>query len=283
MKTIRTLSLPGYQVVQFLGTGTRSTIWQLRETRTGKLFAIKRAVKRESNDYRYLEQAIREFEVGSKLDHPNLRKVFWMRRVRSLLLSVREVHVLMEYCEGKTIQEKPPDSLAKSVNVFLQVASALAHMNREGFVHADTKPNNIIVGPDGVVKIIDFGQSCRIGTVKQRIQGTPDFISPEQVFRRPLDARTDVFNFGATLYWTFTGRPIPTVMPEENSVIPLQETGLVPPNQLNPDVPPSLAKLILDCIETQPARRPASMNEVVTRLELVQHTILRSEESKDQP
>lgn len=280
MKHARTLSLPGYQMVQFLGTGSRSTIWQLREIRTGKLFAIKRTVKRESNDYRYLEQAIREFEVGSRLDHPNLRKVFWMRRVRSLLLAVREVHVLMEYCPGKSVQEKPPETVPAAVTAFLQVAAAIGHMNREGFVHADMKPNNIIVGPDEQVKVIDFGQSCRVGTVKERIQGTPDFIAPEQVYRRPLDARTDVFNFGATLYWVLTGRPIPTAMPEENAVLPPQQTALIPPNQLNPAVPASLAKLVMDCIELQPARRPASMNEVTSRLELVEHSIQRADQGK---
>lgn len=280
MKHVRTLSLPGYQIVQFLGTGSRSTIWQLRETRTGKFFAIKRTVKRESNDYRYLEQAIREYEVGSQLDHPNLRKVFWIRRVRSLLLAVREVHILMEFCPGKSVQEKPPETVSAAVSVFLQVAAAIGYMNREGFVHADMKPNNIIIGPGEQVKVIDFGQSCRVGTVKDRIQGTPDFIAPEQVHRRPLDARTDVFNFGATLYWALTGRAIPTAMPEENAVLRPQETALIPPNQLNPAVPPSLAKLILDCIELQPARRPANMTEVTSRLELVEHSIQRADQGK---
>lgn len=283
MRRIGTLSLPGYQVVQFVGTGARSTIWQLRENCTGKLFALKRTVKRERNDYRYLEQAIQEYQIGSQLDHPNLRKVFWMRRTRSLTFAVREVHMLMEYCEGRTIQECPPDTLPKAVGIFLQAAAALAYMNREGFVHADTKPNNIIVAPSGEVKLIDFGQSCPIGTAKERIQGTPDFIAPEQVHRRPLDGRTDVYNFGATLYWTLTGRPVPTVLPEENAVLPANQSTLVPPSQLNADIPPSLTKLILDCVEAQNTRRPAGMGEVVSRLEMIEHTLRRNENGKSVP
>ena len=65
--------------------------------------------------------------------------------------------------------------------------------------------------PTGEVKVIDFGQSCRIGTVKERIQGTPDYIAPEQVARRPITSQTDVFNLGATLYWALTGQDIPTL------------------------------------------------------------------------
>jgi len=116
--------------------------------------------------------------------------------------------------------------------------------------------------------VIDFGQSCPIGTVKARIQGTPDFIAPEQVHRRPLDGRTDVFNFGASLYWALAGRPIPTVLPKEGSLTLNTGQRIPPVEQFNPDVPKSLSKLITDCIELNPAQRPASMNEVVSRLTL---------------
>ena len=85
------------------------------------------------------------------------------------------------------------DAASEVVRIFQAVASAMGHMHSMGFIHADMKPNNIIVGSkNGAVKVIDFGQSCSIGTRKARIQGTPDFIAPEQVKLRPLDARTDV-------------------------------------------------------------------------------------------
>ena len=124
-------------------------------------------------------------------------------------LSLKEIHLVMEFCEGKSVQENRPQSVEQVVQIFSKVAGGLAHMNSRGYVHADTKPNNIIVAADGEVKIIDLGQSCHMGTIKQRIQGTPDFIAPEQVRRLPLDARTDIYNFGASLYWGLSGQAIP--------------------------------------------------------------------------
>lgn len=196
MRNPKTLEVPGYQVMQYLGSGARSTIWQIRDCRTDELFALKRVVKREPSDTKFIEQAINEYEVASQFEHPALRRVFRMLRVKRWL-STREIHLVMEYCEGKTLQSDRPESVADVVRVFTEIGQALAYLNSRGYVHADMKPNNIVVAPDGAAKIIDMGQSCPIGTIKQRIQGTPDFIAPEQVHRRPLDGRTDVFNFGA--------------------------------------------------------------------------------------
>ena len=85
-------------------------------------------------------------------------------------------------------------------------------MHQMGYVHCDIKPNNILRNDKGEVKVIDFGQSCKIGTVKERIQGTPDYIAPEQVARRPITVQTDVFNLGATLYWALTGKAHPDAL-----------------------------------------------------------------------
>ena len=275
MGTSKTLEVPGYQVMQFLGSGARSTIWQIRDRQTNEAFSLKRVVKRDVSDARFLEQAVNEYDIGSQLDHTCLRRIYSIRRVKRWL-SLREVHLVMEYCEGTTLQTEPPASVGEVVRVFTEVAQSLAYMNGCGFVHADMKPNNILVGPDGQVKIIDLGQSCAIGTVKQRIQGTPDFIAPEQVHRRPLDGRTDVFNFGASMYWTLTGKAIPTVLPKKGPVTLLSDMTVKPAEEINPDVPGPLSKLIFDCIETRPMRRPSSLTEVASRLSLVAHTLRRN-------
>jgi serine/threonine-protein kinase len=201
-----------------------------------------------------------------------VRRIHEIRRIRRLL-TLKEVHLFMELCDGKTVQDDRPTDLREAVRVFAAVAEGLAHMNARGFVHADTKPNNILVAPDGAVKIIDFGQSCPLGTVKERVQGTPDFIAPEQVHRRPLDARTDVFNFGAALYWTLTGRAIPTALPRKGALTMKSEMMVQPIEQSNPDVPPAVTKLVMDCIEVQPSRRPETMNEVASRLHLIAHKL----------
>ena len=73
-------------------------------------------------------------------------------------------------------------------------------MHAMGYAHCDIKPNNILRNDQGDVKVIDFGQACKIGTIKQRIEGTPDYIAPEQVARRPISAQTDIYNLGALLF-----------------------------------------------------------------------------------
>jgi len=273
MSTSQTLEVPGYQVVQYLGNGARSTIWQIRDSQTNELFALKRVVKRSTEDTRFLDQAINEYDVASKLEHENIRKILSVRRIKHWLYT-REVHLIMELCEGITVQDAPPQDMLQVMDIFCQVATALAYMNSHGFVHADMKPNNILVSPAGAVKIIDLGQSCPIGTVKQRIQGTPDFIAPEQVRRLPVDARTDVFNFGATLYWTLTGKPIATVLPKKGQV--MQDRIIQAPDEICSTVPLSLSKMVMDCVEMQPSRRPQTMAEVASRLGLIDHTLRKS-------
>ena len=198
MRSSETFELPGYQVMQYLGRGAKSTIWQVWDRRKDAVYALKRVVRHNSDDDKVVQQVLNESQIGAKLDHPVMRRIYRMTRVRRWL-KLKEVHLLMEFCDGRTIQDSRPTSFREIVRIFAAVAGGLAHMNSRGFVHADTKPNNIIVAPNGTVKVIDLGQSCPVGTVKPRIQGTPDFIAPEQVHRRPIDARTDVFNLGASL------------------------------------------------------------------------------------
>ena len=284
MSTVETrmLEVPGFQVVQFLGSGARSTIWEIRSLDTGEIFALKRVVKRHPSDGKFIEQACNEYEASGHFDHEVVRRTYRMRRVKRWL-SLREVHLVMEFCTGRTLQDSRPDSIETVMTIFCRVAEALAHVNARGYVHADIKPNNIIVSENGAVKIIDLGQSCPLGTIKARVQGTPDFIAPEQVHRRPLDARTDVFNFGASIYWTLTGKAIPTAMPRKGAATLKHDMILVPPQELNPAVPPALSKLIVDCVEISPSRRPGSMNEVLSRLKLIGHTLKRLEGPSTEP
>jgi serine/threonine-protein kinase len=177
----------------------------------------------------------------------------------------------MEFCKGQSIQQDRPEDAREIARIFAEVASALAYMNAAGFVHADMKPNNILVGPKGGVKVIDLGQSCPIGTIKKRIQGTPDFIAPEQVRREPLDERTDVYNFGASLYWTLVGTPIPTVLPKNGGtgVTFLQDLDIQPPHEANPEIPLSISRLTMDCLHLQPRQRLESMKIIADRMELL--------------
>lgn len=269
-----TLELPGFTIVRRLGTGARSTIWQVRQRRTGEMFALKRIVKRQANDERFFRQAFNEHEVCRHFDHPVVRKIHKLRRVRRFL-RLKEVHMLMEFCDGVTLQDKRPESVAEIIGIFQKVADGIVHINSRGFVHADLKPNNIVVAPDGTVKIIDLGQSCTVGMIKNRVQGTPDYIAPEQVERHPLDVRTDVFNFGATMYWVLTGQAIPTVLPKNDGLMLKVNLAITPPEQINPTVPLPLSKLVLDCVEMLPNRRPQTVKMVSARLDLCSHALSR--------
>ncbi len=269
--------------MQYLGSGARSTIWQIKDCRSGQVYALKRVVKKQSSDNRFLEQAENEYQVSQSFDHDSIRKILRIRRVKRWL-SLREIHLFMEFCPGNTIQEHRPESVPHTVDIFIQVGKALEHINQQGFVHADMKPNNILIDRQGTAKIIDLGQSCPIGTTKQRIQGTPDFIAPEQVHRRPLDARTDVYNFGAALYWALTGKPIPTVLANKrDGVQQINDLAVTPPDELNPEIPPSLSKLILDCIQLRPQSRPQNMEKVHSRLSLVAYMLNRNEDQPPDP
>ena len=266
---------PGYTTISQLGIGARSSITLVEKRQTGELFAVKRVVKRSPEDDRFLEQARIEYAVASKTDHPVLRKTHDIRRVRKWM-QVVEIRVLMEYFEGETLEKVKPTEMRQVIAIFRHVAEGLDSLHRLGYVHADIKPNNILLGENEQVKIIDFGQSCALGHVKQRIQGTPDYIAPEQVRRQRITRRTDIFNVGATLYWVLTGRPYPTDIPANpggRSFSLVDRTDAPEPREVNKHVPLSLSKLVMECCKSKPENRPGDMKELISRLDVVDHLL----------
>lgn len=268
----------GYDVLNTLGKGAGSTLFEVCDD-SGKKFCLKRVVKSGPSDQRFLDQAVHEHEIASALDHPRLRRSYKLIRQRALIRT-SEVLVLMELVDGKTLEAFEVDNIAAFCGIMMQAAEALGAMHGAGFVHADIKPNNVMVERDGGVKLIDFGQSCTIGTVKERIQGTPDYIAPEQVKRRAITPQTDVFNLGATMYWLLTGHYVPTMMPKSESGGKLRASrpeSPAPPVDHNPAVSPALSTLIMDCIATDPVGRPDNMQQVIDRLEIAQAQAERME------
>ncbi|MEM8494506.1 MAG: serine/threonine-protein kinase, partial [Planctomycetota bacterium] len=217
--------------------------------------------------------AIAEHQIANKFDHPNLRKSIKVIKLRELI-RVSEIVVVMELVDGKTLEEWRPDSMLVTCRICRAVAAALKFMHDQGYVHADIKPNNIMVTTDGQVKIIDFGQSCPRNTVKERIQGTPDYIAPEQVKRQAITEQTDVFCLGATMYWMLTGKNVPTAFTrraQQNAGVQLKTDDykkITPPIDLNPNVTPALSSLVMDCVQRRPDDRPHGMQVVIERLEM---------------
>ncbi|MEQ9453675.1 MAG: serine/threonine-protein kinase [Phycisphaeraceae bacterium] len=268
--------IAGYQVLGTLGQGAKSTIFEVRGT-DNKRYALKRVVKDSPSDQRFVDQAVSEYEIAKKFDSPYLRKGVKLIRIRKLIRT-SEVIVVMELIEGMPLEQYQPGNMLELIEIIAHAAQGLHTMHLVGYVHADMKPTNIMVTPQREVKLIDFGQSCPIGTIKQRIQGTPDYIAPEQVKRRSITPQTDVFNLGATVYWMLTKKHVPTLIPRQRagSGVSLKTVErCTPPGELNSKVPPALSSLVMDCVEMEPEDRPRTMPAVIDRLMIAQSQLKR--------
>lgn len=268
--TSRPKTLFGYDVVSRLGEGAGSHLYVVCDSQTGQLYALKHVVRRYEKDIRYIQQLQNEFEVSRQFRSPILRKCIDLKITKKLLGGPSEAALVMELVDGEPLEKLPLLPPKELTDVFLQVARGLSQLHRQMLVHCDLKPHNILVSPDGSVKIIDFGQCCRTGTIKERVQGTPDFIAPEQVRLKPVTFQTDVYNFGATLYWALTGQRIPTLFTvPKREWDTLKEQTYPSPSELNHSVPEPLSKLAMWCCKLSLGSRPADMNMVVAGLEKI--------------
>jgi len=273
----------GFNVLAELGRGAASVIYLVQDPRSKQVWALKHVVKNDAKDQRFLDQAEREHEVARALDHPTIRKIPRLIKARKLL-SVKEIFLVMEYIDGVSVERDPPKNVLDAVSIFQQAARGLAAMHQAGWVHADMKPNNIVICDDGSVKVIDLGQACRSGAVKERIQGTPDYIAPEQVHRREITPKTDIFNLGATMYWVLTSKHIPTALPKGDTLVSSVEDDFIekakPVNALNPRIPDRLSDLVMQCVQVDPMKRPENMERVADRLDLILAQLRAEQEAK---
>jgi len=263
----------GYRVLSELGKGAASVIYLVQDPRTKQIWALKHVEKESPKDQRFLDQAETEYQVASRLDHPGIRRIMRQIKKKKQLINVRDLYLVMELVDGLSLERHRPREMLDAVDIFHQVATALSYMHERGYVHADMKPNNVIVSDQNVAKIIDLGQSCKTGTVKPRIQGTPDYIAPEQVHRRPITPKTDIYNLGASMYWVLTGTHIPTAMPKGNSLVSSLDDDFIerprPVHELCPAVHPKLEELIMECVEVDATKRPPDVHTVADRLNLI--------------
>tara|TARA_E500000318_G_scaffold1676_7_gene2289 strand:- start:49948 stop:50838 length:891 start_codon:yes stop_codon:yes gene_type:complete len=270
-------TVEGYRVISEIGRGAASVIYLVQDPKTKQIWALKHVIKNNPKEQRFLDQTETEYKIASQLDHDSIRKIPRIIKKGSLL-KTNELYLVMELVDGISLHEEQPDDLATLVDIFQQTADALAQMHDRGFVHADMKPHNVIVGVDldgnHTAKLIDLGQSCKIGTIKKRIQGTPDYIAPEQVHRREITPKTDIYNFGATMYWVLTGKNIPTAMGhQKDSLMGSLDDSLIekatPVSEINPLVPDRLNDIIMACVEVDIDRRPESMHFVADKLDMI--------------
>lgn len=274
MSTITTAAIPkqlfGYDIVSRLGEGAGSVLYVVCDPKGGQLYALKHVVRKTEKDIRFIEQLQNEFEMSKSFRHPVLRKCIDLKINKRLLGGITEAALIMELVDGTPLDQQPLLPIPKLIDVFGQVASGLASLHHLRLVHCDLKPSNIMLCSDGQVKLIDYGQTCKNGTVKERVQGTPDFIAPEQVRLKAVEARTDIFNYGATLYWALTGSRIPTLYTSKKSGwSDIKDQKYPSPRDLNPGVPEPLSKLAMWCSKISIGSRPADMATVAMGLQKI--------------
>ena len=248
--------------------------------RTGKDYAVKIVKKVKPEDESFINLLRAEYAIGSTIEHRAVRKVYELRLTRQRF-RVRGAILFMEYVDGIAMSDKEfSRPLNEIMRLFSEVTYGLHAMHLAGYVHADLKPNNIMVTGGGQVKLIDLGQSAAIREAKPRVQGTIDYMAPEQVSRGTLDQRTDVFGLGATLYKVLIGKPMATDM---NQTVSMHSQSLIGKRVSDISehhyhtLPVCVARFISDCCQNDPEDRIVDMPAVVERVELVR-TILRKQE-----
>ncbi len=278
------IDIPNYRIVEKLGVGAQSRLYRARCMRTGKDYTVKIIKIAKPEDASFVELLKAEHAIGTAVDHPVVRKIYELRIMRQRL-RVRGAILFMEYIDGIAMSEKEFNRpLVDVVRLFIPVAEGLRAMHQQGFVHADLKPNNILVAEGDQVKLIDLGQSCKIREAKPRIQGTIDYIAPEQVSRGVLDERTDVFGLAAALHRVVTGKAVATEM---NRRVTVNSQGLIGKRVSDVDqtategMPACVVRFIEDCCQDSPEDRLPHMNAVIERLKLAEAILSKQEPGDD--
>ena len=270
-----------FQVLGTLGQGAHSTILQIRCQSDGRQYALKVVPIEGKEDQKFLDQAQHEFRVGQMLEHPNLIKLYALELQRDWLFRVKKVHLLIEYVNGKTLDKMPALSVPRLVQIFSRVAAGLQQMHRRGVCHADLKPNNIMLSRSGDVKILDYGLAWIKNEPKGRIQGTPEYMAPETVKHFLVDERTDIYNFGATMYRLTTFRLPPSAIPPPGSPAlnaQLFESMLKPVSDFNAEAPRELSALIGQCLAFAPIKRPERISDIAQKLQALEKRLVRTPE-----
>jgi serine/threonine protein kinase len=276
-------TIGSFQVLSELGKGAHSTIYQIRRHSDSRQFALKVVPIDTKDDLKFYEQAQLELRVGQMLDHVNLIKVYTLETQRDWFFRLRKVHLLIEYVNGKTLDQSQRLSLPWLVQVFAKISAGLMHMHRRGVCHADLKPNNIMLSKVGEIKIIDYGLAWIKGEPKERVQGTPEYMAPEQSKHKTVNDRTDIYNLGATMYRLVTTRLPPSTVSAPNSPglnAKLFRNLLKPVQEYAPDTPKELCELIHRCLEYDPKNRPERVGEVHDVLKVLIEKLVQTDDDK---
>ncbi len=267
-----TLFANRYRVTRKLGGGGMADVYLAEDQELGRRVAVKILHERYANDDQFVERFRREATHAAGLSHPNIVSIFDRGETNG------SYFIVMEYVEGRTLKElirsRGPCPIPVAIAYTRQILSGLRYAHRNGVVHRDIKPHNVIVDPEGVVKVTDFG-IARAGvsqmTEEGAIIGTAQYLSPEQARGAPVDQTSDLYSTGIVLYELLTAEvPFSGDTPVEIAMKHLSEVPN-PPSAIRPEVPDDLDNVVLRALSKEPADRYQSAAAMDADLETVAH------------
>jgi serine/threonine protein kinase len=258
---IGTLFAGRYEIQSVLGAGGVGIVYKAHDRELDDLVAIK-TLRREvlSTDPSLVDRFKQEIRLARRITHPNVVRTHDLGESNGLRF------LSMELVSGRTLKQlvETGEIVTTPVGLLIakQVCAGLAAAHEAGVIHRDVKSQNIMIGPTGGLKIMDFGIARLTDDPEMTATGTPDYMAPEQTRGLPLDYRSDIYSTGVVLYEIFTGSlpfegdsPVAVILKHINEAAPL-------PQSRNPWIEPGIAAVVLKCLEKDPGARFQSMNEL---------------------
>jgi len=260
--------LSHYTILEELGRGGMGIVYKARDERLERVVALKVLSSELADDPKARERFMKEARLASALQHPRICTIHEIDTTDD-----GQLFISMDYYEGETLQQKileGMDSLDTTLKYAIQIAEGMAVAHKKGIIHRDLKPGNVIITPEGEVKILDFGLAKLtekyISTQTSRVLGSVSYISPEQVREKKVDLLTDIWSFGVVLYEMATGI-LPFGHESEAAIIySILDKSPVPPTEINDDIPEELESIVFKCLRKDRSERIQSLEEVKNEL-----------------